>query len=103
MATMTLLHETSGSGHLARRFGWSSRPRACGGALVELDEGVAWSAPVPPGAIVTCERGTLWVTFEGDSTDYVLEERASFTAPRHGRVAARALERGAVSLELPVR
>ena len=67
---------------------------------VELADGEAWSAIAPRGGVVVrCERGTAWVTFEGDGTDHVLSAGETFTSSTRGRVAALGLGPAAFRVE----
>jgi hypothetical protein len=59
---------------------------------LELNEGEAWSAEPPRhGLIVRCERGSVWMTVEGDREDHILAAGETFTTTAHGRVALLAL------------
>ena len=59
---------------------------------LELNEGEAWSAEPPRhGLIVRCERGSVWLTVEGDGEDHILTAGDTFASSTHGRVAVMAL------------
>ncbi len=59
---------------------------------LELPAGEAWSSETPRGGVdIACDRGTLWITVEGDPEDHVVVAPHHFEAA-HGRVAALALE-----------
>ena len=65
---------------------------------LELNEGEAWSVEAPHrGLIVRCERGSVWVTAEGDRDDHILAVGDTFTTSTRGRVAVLALSAAAVS------
>jgi hypothetical protein len=44
------------------------------------------------GDVISCLRGSLWVTQEGDLSDYVLEPGQDFWVTRAGTVIVQALE-----------
>ncbi len=44
------------------------------------------------GDVISCMRGTLWVTQEGDLSDYVVETGRSFWVTRPGTVVVQALD-----------
>lgn len=69
-------------------------------ARLDLEAGAAWSATGPRrGVSIRCERGTVWVTVEGDPEDHVLAAPAVFETHRRGRVAAQALDRACIRVE----
>ena len=47
---------------------------------------------------LTCREGTLWVTVDNDSHDYILEAGDTFTAQEHGRAVVYAMEPSRMSL-----
>ncbi len=47
----------------------------------------AWSQVVERGASVALLAGRVWLTFENDAEDHILEAPATFVAPHPGRVA----------------
>jgi hypothetical protein len=61
-------------------------------AEFDLGAGRAWSAPAPRGVAISCERGAVWITVEGDPEDHVVVAPGSFKTGARGRVAALALE-----------
>jgi len=66
---------------------------------LELAAGATWSAPEPRGCTVRCERGSVWITVEGDPEDHVLTSPGAFSSPAHGRFALMALEPSRVVVE----
>jgi hypothetical protein len=44
------------------------------------------------GDVINCIKGTLWVTQEGDSKDYIVESGRSFWVTRAGTVIVQALD-----------
>ncbi|HZZ84251.1 MAG TPA: DUF2917 domain-containing protein [Anaeromyxobacteraceae bacterium] len=73
--------------------------RAVTSGTVELAEGTAWSARGPRrGVAIRCERGTVWITVEGDPEDHVLAAPGVFETHGRGRVAAQALERARITV-----
>ncbi len=68
---------------------------------LELPAGQAWSAVANRELYITCERGALWITVEGDPEDHVVLAPGHFTAKVHGRVAALALEPAHVAVDQP--
>lgn len=44
------------------------------------------------GDVISCTRGTLWVTQEGDLKDYVIESGRSFWVTKPGTVVVQALD-----------
>ncbi len=82
---------TSGRHHFHRAEGPS--------AEFDLAAGKAWSAPAPHGVAVRCERGTVWVTVEGDPEDHIVVAPGTFATHAHGRVAALALEPAHLAVE----
>jgi len=65
---------------------------------LELNEGEAWSAEAPRhGLVVRCERGSVWVTVEGDGQDHFLVAGETFASSTRGRVAMMALSAATVA------
>ncbi|MFL5271348.1 MAG: DUF2917 domain-containing protein [Anaeromyxobacteraceae bacterium] len=60
-------------------------------AVVDLAPGATWSLDAPHGLALTCERGSVWITVEGDPEDHVLAAPAVFASPARGRFAVLAL------------
>ena len=57
--------------------------------------------PVPRwvgGERIVCRAGTVWVTREGDGTDYVLNAGEAFERPGRGRVVLQALSDATVEV-----
>lgn len=50
-----------------------------------------WSATVPAGQRVHCERGVIWLTQSGETTDFILRAGQSFVAPRRSHVVVQAI------------
>jgi len=65
---------------------------------LELNEGEAWSAEAPRhGLVVRCERGSVWLTVEGDGQDHILVAGETFASSTRGRVAVMALSAATVA------
>jgi hypothetical protein len=70
---------------------WLSRGNE--GRELELGKDATWSARIGGSAVeVSCSKGVLLVTLEGDIEDHVLSEGESFVTSRRGRLAVWALE-----------
>jgi len=52
----------------------------------------------PDGMRLACRQGTVWITIDGDSRDYVLERGQSFVVPPHARTLVYALADARVDL-----
>lgn len=50
----------------------------------------------PAGRTVTCEAGTLWLTFDGESVDVILEAGQTHRCVHRSRLAIHALDTAAV-------
>ena len=59
--------------------------------VVDLAAGETWSLDAPHGLALTCERGSAWITVEGDPEDHVVAAPAVVASPARGRVAVLAL------------
>ncbi|WP_141329474.1 DUF2917 domain-containing protein [Myxococcus sp. AB025B] len=85
----------------ARRGLWSSlwshlKPQARPGVETGgqgLHEGSLWSRRIQgdEGLLLTCTEGRLWLTFESDPRDYVLERGSSVPLDHGGQVVVQAL------------
>ncbi|AKF84193.1 hypothetical protein MFUL124B02_40860 [Myxococcus fulvus 124B02] len=85
----------------ARRGFWSSlwnhlKPEARPGVETGgqgLREGSLWSRRIQgdEGLLLTCTEGRLWLTFESDPRDYVLERGSSVPLDHGGQVVVQAL------------
>ncbi|MCE9671605.1 DUF2917 domain-containing protein [Myxococcus stipitatus] len=86
---------------LTKRGWWSTRweqqkreePREHASGCVRLLQGAVWSQRLlgTEGLSLTCAEGLLWLTFEGDPRDYVLEPGVTVRLARAGHVVAQAL------------
>jgi quercetin dioxygenase-like cupin family protein len=76
------------------------RPHARARAeVVDLAPGSAWSTHAPHGLAITCERGSVWITVEGDPEDHFIAAPGVFASPAHGRFAALALSPASLLVE----
>ncbi len=57
----------------------------------------------PRGKIISCLKGSIWVTQEKDLEDYILEEGESFMVTVPGRVIVQALEEARFSVNHSLR
>jgi hypothetical protein len=58
---------------------------------LDLPLGQAKSCVLCPGDEVRCTQGRIWVTFSGDSRDFVLKRGESAFAPARGRAVVQAM------------
>lgn len=65
-------------------------------------DGCWWTNSDSRGKVLTCLQGRLYVTQEGDWTDYVLTPGQEFTVTRRGLVVVQALDESTVGVKLPV-
>jgi hypothetical protein len=90
--SMLLQRNTPERKGLRRIAGHSLHEALATPVALELNEGEAWSAGAPRrGLLVRCERGSVWVTVEGDGEDHILTAGETFASSTHGRVAVMAL------------
>lgn len=76
----------------AVRWARSRRSEALFDQVVRLRAGDLWLRDAQPCEIgIVCERGSVWVTQEHDSRDFVLQAGQSFRNGTRGRVAVQAL------------
>ncbi len=59
---------------------------------LDLSAGQAWSTPSDHSVDIECQRGSVWITVEGDPEDHVVVAPGHFRPVAHGRIAAYALE-----------
>jgi Protein of unknown function (DUF2917) len=52
------------------------------------------------GDVISCLHGTLWITQEGDLTDYVVESGKDFWVTKPGTVVVQALEEARIKYSL---
>lgn len=64
--------------------------------VVELAAHAAWSIDDAVGREVMCDRGTIWLTQEGDERDIVLKAGEQFTIDSGGRVVISGITAAAV-------
>ncbi len=84
---------------LSRRLLALPARRAAAVAVVDLKANHAWSAVAPRGGLtVRCEKGSVWVTVEGDPEDHIVVAPGTFSTGR-GRVAALALEAARIAIQ----
>lgn len=79
------LETTSGSSPTPLHARRAARPLAA--APVDVAADAAWSQVIERGAAVTLLAGKVWLTFENEGEDHILEAPATFFAPHPGRVA----------------
>ncbi len=63
-----------------------------------VDKGAILVVLNPSGKTVTCVRGCLWITQDGDPKDVVIAAGDSYTLDRAGRMLVSALEDSSVML-----
>lgn len=64
----------------------------------ELDKGTTTWIASPLGRTVTCETGTLWLTFDNEPTDVILEAGQSHPCVKAAKLAIHALSAARVSV-----
>jgi len=64
----------------------------------ELDKGTTTWIASPLGRTVTCETGTLWLTFDNEPTDVILEAGQSHRCAKASKLAIHALSAARVSV-----
>ncbi|MGA2549741.1 MAG: DUF2917 domain-containing protein [Burkholderiaceae bacterium] len=64
-----------------------------------LTKGAVLHFEVPPGSVLFCTKGSLWITQDSDPRDVVLAPWDSFQPDRGGSVIVSALEASALRLE----
>lgn len=68
-------------------------------AARQLDKGAnAWIAR-PLGRIITCESGTLWLTFDNEPLDLILEAGESHHCVKHSKLLIHALAAARMSVD----
>ncbi len=67
-----------------------------GESVVELDKGAAVWIDHPLAREVHCVEGALWLTFDGEPGDHVLEKGQSLHCPHRSRLGISALARAIV-------
>ncbi len=83
---------------LRRTTGHPLREALAPPVTLELKEGEAWSAEAPRhGLVVRCERGSVWLTVEGDGEDHFLAAGETFASSTRGRVAVMALSAATIA------
>jgi hypothetical protein len=63
-----------------------------------LDKGATTWIARPLGRTVTCEAGTLWLTFDNESADVILEAGQSHRCAKASKLAIHALAAARVSV-----
>ncbi len=63
-----------------------------------IDNGAILVVLQPAGKTVTCVRGSLWITQDGDLKDVVISAGDSYTLERAGRILVSGLEASSVTL-----
>lgn len=86
---MTINSSDLGCATGLRRTG--ARPVKVTTSMLGVAAGGAKSCPIRSGDEVRCTQGKVWVTFEGDSRDYVLARGESAFAPARGRAVIQAI------------
>lgn len=66
---------------------------------LNLAQRALYSIPDAAGVELSCREGTVWVTLDNDTRDYVLEAGQSFSTPEHRRALVYAIEPSRVGLE----
>lgn len=74
------------------------RIRPAAQALQQLQKGATLVVPQPQGVRLTCERGQVWITHDGDCRDIVLAAGERYTSDRGTRMLVHGLEAAAVRL-----
>ena len=57
-----------------------------------IDKGATLVVPQAAGTIVTCSRGSLWITHDGDVKDIVISAGESYRSDRASRMLVYGLE-----------
>jgi hypothetical protein len=82
-----------------RSVGEGTRPAVAAAAAIRLLAGGVMAVPRwLGGERIVCRAGTVWVTREGDGTDYVLTAGESFDRSGRGRVVIQALSDATVAV-----
>lgn len=68
------------------------------GAAQSLPKGATLVLRRPLGCTVECERGSLWITFDGEPDDIVLDAGERHVAERRSRMLVHALDDSALRL-----
>jgi hypothetical protein len=68
-------------------------------AALDLAPAATWSGHARHGLAITCERGSAWITVEGDPEDHVIAAPDTFASPARGRFAILALESARLRVE----
>ena len=63
-----------------------------------IDKGATAWIDRPAGRTVTCEAGTLWLTFDGEPDDVILEVGQTHCCTHRSRLAVHALDAAAMRL-----
>jgi hypothetical protein len=75
--------------------GRDARPSA---STVSLNRGATTWVAQPHGCRVTCERGVLWLCFDGEPVDIVLEPGQTHTCAQRSPLSIHALSQSVVRL-----
>ncbi len=67
-------------------------------AALHLDANATTWIARPLGRTVTCETGTLWLTFDNETADVILEAGQSHLCAKASKLAIHALTAGRVSV-----
>jgi len=67
-------------------------------AARQLDANATTWIARPLGRTITCETGTLWLTFDNESADVILEAGQSHHCTRASKLAIHALAAGRISV-----
>ena len=67
-------------------------------SVVCLEAGQVLSLDDALGTRLAAQRGTLWVTEEGEARDHIVEPGATFLIARAGRTVVQAMEPASISL-----
>jgi hypothetical protein len=63
----------------------------CRRQIHAIDDAAGWR--------IACRSGAVWITLDGDLTDYVVEAGEAFETPRHARALVYALGAARIDLE----
>lgn len=66
--------------------------------LQTIDKGAIFAVLQPAGKTLTCVRGSLWITHDGDVKDVVISKGDSYTVVRPDRMLVSGLEASSVTL-----
>ena len=68
-------------------------------SMICLEAGQVLSLDDAEGTTLAAERGTLWVTEEGDARDHIIEPGETFVIAKAGRTVVQAMQSASISLQ----